>query len=69
MSRIEQVMRELSDLRDFYLKVQRRHDSPEAPHTTAVTEDPADYNNRDPDRSLSWAGDAKSQNPPNDVTS
>lgn len=61
MSRIEQVMRELSDLRDFYLKLQRRHDALEAPHTAAAAESPADYNAGNENRSLPWAGNAKSR--------
>lgn len=60
MSRIEQVMRELSDLRDFYLKLQGRHDAPETPHTAALAESPADYNAENGDRPLPWAGNAKS---------
>lgn len=45
MSRIEQVMRELSDLRDFYLKVQRRHETTfEDAFEQSLTEEPAAYN-------------------------
>lgn len=42
MSRIEEVMRELSDLRDFYLKIQKRHqkDGPAA----SVSENSVGYN-------------------------
>lgn len=61
MSRIEQVMRELSDLRDFYLKVQRRHEAPGPQHTTFAAEDPAGYNANEEERPLPWAGHAKSR--------
>ena len=48
MSRIEQVMRELSDLRDFYLKVQRRHESESSSVASqTVAEGQADYNRAD----------------------
>jgi hypothetical protein len=44
MSRIEQVMRELSDLRDFYLKIQNRHPEENSGRSTSlVAERPAEY--------------------------
>jgi len=45
MSRIEQVMRELSDLRDFYLRVQcRNSEQSSIRQTVFVEEQPAEYN-------------------------
>jgi uncharacterized protein YnzC (UPF0291/DUF896 family) len=45
MSRIEQVMRELSDLRDFYLKLQQRHvGSSSVSSSLVVAEEASDYN-------------------------
>ena len=51
MSRIEQVIRELSDLRDFYLKLQQRHaGGSSADSCLAVAEEAADYNPKVPPR-------------------
>ena len=49
MSRIDQVMRELSDLRSFYLKIQqsKRTRSADESVVDAVAEGPADYNTDD----------------------
>ena len=45
MSRIEQVIRELSDLRDFYLKLQQRHAENSSASSSLVMEGEAsDYN-------------------------
>lgn len=44
MSRIEQVMRELSDLRDFQLKLERRHDAMDEDDALSVAEEPSAYN-------------------------
>lgn len=41
MSRIEQVMRELSDLRDFQLKLERRHDAMDEDDALSVAEEPS----------------------------
>lgn len=49
MSRIEQVIRELSDLRDFYLKLQQRHaGGSSADFSLAVAEEVADHNPKAP---------------------
>lgn len=47
MSRIEQVMRELSDLREFQIKLERRHDATTPETTPSVAEEPASYNSND----------------------
>lgn len=44
MSRIDQVMRELSDMRSFYLKLQASKRTPPSGDSEAVAEAPADYN-------------------------
>ena len=44
MSRIDQVMRELSDMRSFYLKLQASKRAQPAGESEAVAEAPADYN-------------------------
>ena len=45
MSRIEQIIRELSDLRDFYLKLQQRHAENSSASSSLVMEGEAsDYN-------------------------
>ena len=49
MSQIDRVMRELSDLRSFYLKLQQSKRTPAANESVAesVAEAPADYNAAD----------------------
>ncbi|KRP35433.1 MAG: hypothetical protein ABS34_11005 [Opitutaceae bacterium BACL24 MAG-120322-bin51] len=44
MSRIDQVMRELSDMRSFYLKLQASKRAQPSGESEAVAEAPADYN-------------------------
>jgi antitoxin ParD1/3/4 len=60
MSRIEKVMRELSDLRSFYLKLQqsKRTASTDESVMDAVAEAPADYNAED--SGYSFGSDARS---------
>ena len=60
MSRIEKVMRELSDLRSFYLKLQQSKRTPLANQSVAeaVAEAPADYNAED--SGYSFGSDARS---------
>lgn len=60
MSRIDQVMRELSDLRSFYLKLQQSKRMPPANESEveAVAEAPADYNGED--SGYSFGSDARS---------
>lgn len=43
MSRIERVMRELSDLREFQCKLERRHDATRAGEAASVGEEPSAY--------------------------
>lgn len=43
MSRIEKIMRELSDLREFQIKLERRHVATTPKTTLPVAEDPASY--------------------------
>ena len=54
MSRIEQVMRELSDLREFYLKLKQRHaGSSPVSSSLVVAEEASDYNSKSRNEGIS----------------